>query len=286
MTKLFLYSNIIQEMGDTMFDLNKINDCLSTKETGRTIIQYDTLSSTYLKAKNIFNTCPEGSVVLTENQTKWNVRMGKEWFCYPGKNIYLSIILKPLVNNHLISKYDIIGCSSVCEALKSLYKLDFRTKWPNDVVINGNKVFSVCSSLVSKNNRAEGVIISMGINVNMDKAELESNEEIKDTATSLLVEISREIDREVLIGEILNNIEKYYNELKNENSSSGAVSIFNENSVINNKSINVIKRGKRSIRKVYAREIDSEGWLAVTNDKGNEEILNPGETIIIYEKNA
>jgi len=126
----------------------------------------------------------------------------------------------------------------------------------------------------------------MGINVNMDKAELESNEEIKDTATSLLVEISREIDREVLIGEILNNIEKYYNELKNENSSSGAVSIFNENSVINNKSINVIKKGKRSIRKVYAREIDSEGWLAVTNDKGNEEILNPGETIIIYEKNA
>ena len=60
-------------MGDRMFDLSKINDCLNTKVTGRTIIQYDTLNSTYLKSKNIFGTCPDGAVILTENQTKWNV---------------------------------------------------------------------------------------------------------------------------------------------------------------------------------------------------------------------
>lgn len=273
-------------MGDTMFDLNKINDCLNTKEIGRTIIQYDTLASTYLKSKNIFNTCPDGAVILTENQTKWNVRMGREWLCYPGKNIYLSIILKPLTNNHLISKYDIIGCSSLCEALKIMYEVDCKTKWPNDIIINGNKVSSICSSLVGKNNKTEGVIISIGINVNMNKEELESNEEIKNIATSLFVETSREVDREVLIGEILNNIEKYYNELMSKNSAPGAVSIFNENSVINNKSIEIMKKGKKSKRKVYALGIDSEGWLAVSNDKGNEEILNPGETIIIYEKNA
>jgi len=119
----------------------------------------------------------------------------------------------------------------------------------------------------------------------MNKEELESNEEIKGTATSLFVETSREVDREVLIGEILNNIEKYYDELVSETSSLGAVSIFNENSVINNKSIEIIKKGKKSKRKVFAQGIDLEGWLAVTNDIGNEEILNPGETIIIYEKN-
>lgn len=273
-------------MGDTMFDLNKINDCLNTNETGRTIIQYDTLVSTYLKSKNIFNTCPDGAVVLSEDQTKWNVRMGKEWFCYPEKNIYLSIILKPLTNNHLLSKYDVIGCSSLCEALNAMYKIDCRIKWPNDIMINGNRIASVNSSLVSKNNKAGGIIISMGINANMNKEELESNEELKNIATSLLVETSREIDREVLIGEILNNIGKYYNELINENSVMSAVDIFNENSVINNMNIEIMKKGKKTKKNVYVRGIDSEGLLVVTNDKGNEEILSPGDTIIIYEKNA
>lgn len=273
-------------MGDTMYDLNKINDCLNTNVIGRTIIQYDSLASTYSKSKNIFSTCPDGAVVLSENQWKWSIRMGKEWICYPEKNIYLSIILKPLVNNHLISKFDVIGCVSVCDALNELYKVDCKIKWPNDILINGKKISSVGSSLVSKNNKPDGVIISLGINTNMNKEELDSFEEIKDTSTSLMIEVSGEVDREVLIGEILNNVEKYYYELLNDNSSLNAVNTFNQNSVIINKNIEIMKKGKKSKRKVYAQNIDSEGWLIVTNEKGNEEILSPGETIIIYEKNA
>lgn len=273
-------------MGDTMYDLNKINDCLNTEALGRTIIQYDSLSSTYSKAKNIFYTCPDGAVVLSEDQDKWSIRMGKEWICYPEKNIYLSIILKPLANNQLISKYDVVGCVSLCEALNELYKLNCKIKWPNDILIEGKKVSSVSSSLVGKNNKPEGVIISFGINANITEEKLESYEEIKNKATSLMVETSGEVDREILISELLNNVEKYYKELLKNNTAASAVNSFNQNLIIINQNIEIMKRGKKTRRTVYVQGIDHEGWLTVTNEKGTEEILSPGDTIIIYEKNA
>ena len=140
-------------MGDRMFDLSKINDYLNTKVIGRALIQYGTLSSAYLKSKNIFSTCPDGAVILTENQTKWNVRMGRGWQCYPNKNIYLSITLKPKAMNHLISIYDVIGCSSICSTLKNMYDVKCKIKWPNDIIINDRKISSVCTNLVTKNNK-------------------------------------------------------------------------------------------------------------------------------------
>lgn len=268
-----------------MYDLNKINDCLNTKDMGRTIIQYDRITSTYLKAKNIMATCPEGTVVLSENQDKWCLRMGREWVCIPDENIYLSIILKPLVNNHLTPIYDAIGCVCVCQALNKLYNLNFKIKWPNDVIINERKISSVASNIISTNNNY-GVIITLGVNVNTNKAELEQNEEIKNTATSLRIELNQEVDREALIGEILNNVDYFYNELIYSKGALQLLNIYNQNSLIFNETVEVMKKGKKTKRKVLAKYINQEGHLVVKNENGIEEILSPGETIITYEKQA
>ncbi len=264
-----------------MYDLNKINECLNTKIIGRTIIQYDFLSSTATKAKSIFNTCPEGLIVLSENQSNCAMRMGNEWQCVPDKNIYLSIILKPLVNNLLISKIDAMCCSALHKTIKDLYNIESKIKWPNDTLINDKKVSSIISNYIGKNNN--GIIISFGINVNMDNEDINSNEDIKSISTSLMIETNSIIDRESLISNLLNNIEVYYNDLIKNNSIYEVVNICTKYSSIINKEIQITKKGKKTKRNVFVKGIDEEGCLIVTNDKGNEEILNPGETIIIYE---
>jgi ABC-2 type transport system ATP-binding protein len=71
-----------------MYDLNKISRSLNTNIIGRSIIQYDSLDSTLTKAKNIFASCPDGTIILAEDQSE-SLRPAGEWFCSPDKNIYL-----------------------------------------------------------------------------------------------------------------------------------------------------------------------------------------------------
>ncbi|WP_313339044.1 biotin--[acetyl-CoA-carboxylase] ligase [Sedimentibacter sp.] len=263
-----------------MYDLNKINECLNTDTIGRAIIQYDFLLSTATKAKSIFNTCPEGLIVLSENQSKCIMRMGNEWHCLPDKNIYLSIILKSLVNNLLISKMDMISCAALHKTILELYNIDCKIKWPNDILINGKKTSSIISNFIGKN--SDGVTISFGINANMDNEDFNIDEGIKNTSTSLKIESGDNIDRELFIGSLLNNFEIYYNNLI-KNNLKEPIEICTNNSSIINKEIEVMKKGKKTKRKVFVEGIDGEGRLIVANEKGNEEILDPGETILIYE---
>ncbi|HCX62787.1 biotin--[acetyl-CoA-carboxylase] ligase [Sedimentibacter sp.] len=263
-----------------MYDLNKINEYLNTDIIGRAIVQYDFLSSTAAKAKSIFNTCPGGLIVLSENQSKCIMRMGNEWRCFSDKNIYLSIILKPLVNNLLISKIDMISCAALHKTIFELYKIDCKIKWPNDILINGKKVSSIISNFTGKN--SDGIIISFGINANMDNEDFDINEGIKNTSTSLKIESGTNIDRELFVGSLLNNLEVYYNYLIKNNIKEPIETCTNNSSIINNQ-IEVMKKGKKTKRKVLVKGIDEEGRLIVVNEKGNEETLNPGETILIYE---
>jgi len=268
-----------------MYDLNILKEYLNTKFIGQTIIQYDELNSTVGKAKSIFDTCPNGTVVLSENQSKFKIRFGREWSSYPDKNIYLSIILKPVLEKYMISKFETIASSAVCESVSSTFNnIDCKTKWPNDIFINDKKICSINCDIINKKNKIEGIIISLGINVNIEDNEID--EELKQIATSIKIETQMEVERELLIAFILNNFETYYDELINKDTIINAISICVNSSILIGKDIEITKPGKKTVRKVTVNDIDDDGWLMVTNDKGNEEIINSGEISIKYERKA
>lgn len=268
-----------------MYDLNKIKEYIDTKYIGQTIIQFDELNSTVVKAKSIFATCPDGTVVLSENQSKFKIRFGREWVSYPDENIYLSIILKPALEDYMISKFETIASSSICEAINCMFQnVDCKTKWPNDIFINFKKICSISCEIVNKKNISEGVIVSFGINVNLDSEYID--EDIKQIATCIKTETQLEVDREKLIACILNNFEIFYDELLNFNTLVKAVDIFSKHSILRGEDIEIVKPGKKTARKVNVTDIDCDGWLMVLNDKGNEEILNSGDISIRYERKA
>ena len=258
-----------------MYNLSNISSYLNNNIIGRSIIQYDNLNSTYAKAKNIFASCPDGTVVLSENQSECTLRFGNEWLCLPEKNIYLSIILKSVNNNYLLPLTDVVGCSSILSAIEDLYDLNCTIKWPNDILIKDNKISSVQSDITGK---GSGIILSLNINVNME----EKFENLK--TTSIKLEKGENVEREILIGRILNEIEGHYDEIVSRGKASRAVDIYNKNLLFYNKEIGVIKKGRKTVRKIFVKKIDRDGWLQVINEKGEEEILSPGETRIQYEE--
>lgn len=299
-----------------MYDLNKIKDCLNTKYIGQTIIQFDELKSTFAKSKNIFDTCPNGAVVLSENQFNCKIRFNRKWISMPDKNIYLSIILKPYHDNFSIPKFEAVTCACVQESIKNLCFTECQIKWPNDLFINNKKIASISCEEIKIKNKVEGIIISTSINVNDSHEEsknnqninskiednnndinnefyLELNEEtdsvynefydIKEIATSIKAETKINVDREQLISQILNNFEKYNDELINNNNIEKSINICNTYSLLNGKEISINKYKKKSFKKLLVKCIDLEGWLITTNEKGNEEIINSGEITVKYE---
>lgn len=262
-------------MGVCMYDLNTISNYLNTNIIGKSIIQYDDLNSTFMKAKNIFATCPDGTIVLSEDQSDCILRWGNKWTCTPDKNIYLSIILKSVYNNYLVPLLDVVACSSIIKAIMELYNLKCEIKWPNDILVNNKKIASVKSDIV---NKGAGLILSININVNID-------EEAKALdASSIKIEKGEDVEREHLMGKILSNIDDYYDLIISTGKAKDAVDLYNENLFNYNKEVNISKKGRKTIRKSTIKHIDSEGWLVVIDKKGQEEILSPGEMIIQYEE--
>ncbi|WP_326911034.1 biotin--[acetyl-CoA-carboxylase] ligase [Sedimentibacter sp. MB31-C6] len=264
-----------------MYDLNKIKGILNTNYIGNTIIQYEEVPSTFAKAKNIFDTCTDGSVILSENQSMCKVRFGRLWECYPYKNIYLSILFKDELDSYEISKFEVIVSAAVCESINSIYNIVSKTKWPNDILINSKKISSISCQSITRNKKDAGLIISILINVNIDEDEL--SEGIREKATSIKIELNTLNEREILIGYILNNVEKYYDELKKHGSINNALNICYDNSAIVGEYIGAIKPGRKTVKKCNVKSINEEGLLVVVDEKGNEEILNSGEIIIKYD---
>jgi BirA family biotin operon repressor/biotin-[acetyl-CoA-carboxylase] ligase len=85
---------------------------------------------------------------------------------------------------------------SLLSALKSLdTKVTSNLKWPNDLLIREKKLAGI---LVEA--RGNGVVVGIGLNVNMTKSDLPVP-----TATSLALENFAELNRNVILPEILKN---------------------------------------------------------------------------------
>lgn len=260
-----------------MFDYNVIKEYLETKYIGQTFVQFEAIDSTNIKAKSISSSCPEGMVVLAERQTVGKGRLGRVWQSPENKNIYMSIILKPESEPQNAVKLTQITAAAVSKSLEEI-GIDNKIKWPNDILCNGKKICGILCEMSIKNKEINSIIVGIGVNVNMDEKDF--NDEIKDKAISLKLVSEKVIVREMLIAIILNNIEKYYEELKETGKIENSLKICREKSIIIGNNIEINKIGRKTIRKVKVLDITENGELLVENKKGEKEIVISGEVSI------
>ncbi len=111
---------------------------------------------------------PEGTVVITDEQTKGKGQRGSIWVTKPGQNLTFSIVLRPnflLVSEQfMISKAIAVG---VCSYLTS-YSTTAKIKWPNDVYLNDRKI---CGTLIENSiqgGKISGSVAGIGVNINQN----------------------------------------------------------------------------------------------------------------------
>ncbi|NLM03670.1 MAG: biotin--[acetyl-CoA-carboxylase] ligase [Clostridiales bacterium] len=255
-------------------DPNDIKKYLKTKDIGSEIVYFETLDSTNNYAKEIAKKSPHGLVIIANEQTGGRGRLGRSWFTSKGKNISMTIILKPDIHPTEAMKMTQIAIAAMVVAVRELTGLHTLVKWPNDLLIENKKIAGILTEMVANANKIDYLIIGMGINVNTKIFP----KEIEDMASSLALFKGADIDRQKLIIKILEEFEKLYLDYIKKGDLDKSLDIVRKYSAILDKDIYIIKGQDRY--KARAVDIDHSGVLKVKHIDGREELLHSGEVSI------
>ena len=186
----------------------KIEQTLKTSLIGREFKHFLQLDSTNDETQKLASQGErEGLVVISEVQLGGKGRLGRQWFS-PSGGIWLSILLRPKVNPAHASKLTLMTGVAVAQTIRATTGLSVKLKWPNDVLINDKKVSGILTELNASANKIEFVVVGIGINANIDSRAIPY--ELRDIATSLQIELGREISRVEFVSKLLANFEKLY----------------------------------------------------------------------------
>jgi len=147
---------------------------------------------------------PEGTVIIADEQTAGQGRMGRVWRS-PKGSVALSVILYPDVA--FLPSLIMVASLAVVYSIEEVTGLNPQIKWPNDILMAGRKV---CGILVENEVRGSVVdysIIGVGVNINLASAGLS---EVLPPATSLSAELGREVPRLDFARQLLVELDRLY----------------------------------------------------------------------------
>ena len=89
-------------------------------------------------------TLSEGSILVTDFQSNGRGQQNNKWLSQKGKNILMSILLKPnflrLDKEYYLT---LIACLATIDALELFTGNYLKIKWPNDVYAGINKIAGI-----------------------------------------------------------------------------------------------------------------------------------------------
>ena len=273
------YSSIIKDLGKKETEHIKaleISKDLNTTCIGNELYIYPEVMSTNTIAKFLsMHNVENGTVIISEKQTKGKGRSGKDWES-PLGGVWLSIIFKPNVEQ---SKFPLITLATGVAVAKTLEKVGIENpeiKWPNDVLIDGKKVCGILTESVTKSNTIKNVIIGVGIDANLETSQFPA--ELQKITTTLKEKLGKECDENLLIKTFLEEFEKI-SELFNHEEYEAILKDWRKRSYTIGKNVEV-KQPYNNPFDAYVLGIDKEGALVVEKIDGTLEKVISGECII------
>lgn len=153
---------------------------------------------------------PEGSVFLAEEQSGGKGRGGNQWHSARSSGIYCSVILRPHLPPSDALVLSLAAGLAVHSAIRSIdARLNPDLKWPNDLLIEGKKFCGILTEMNAEATRVRHIVVGVGINVNQQKFP----DDVRDTATSLLLATGSEWSRVELAAALLKSLDREYRDL-------------------------------------------------------------------------
>ncbi|MBL0739774.1 biotin--[acetyl-CoA-carboxylase] ligase [Chryseolinea lacunae] len=154
------------------------------------------------------SSAPEGTLVITLNQTAGRGQRGNTWEAEPGKNFTFSLVFKPATLALKDQFYlNIFTSLALHDYLVGKNAPSPFVKWPNDLYTGSKKVCGILVESQISGNSFSSVVVGIGFNINQQKF-------ATDTATSLAVALGRTFDLQTELEILLSHIEARYLQLR------------------------------------------------------------------------
>ncbi len=106
-------------------------------------------------------------VLLAEAQTAGRGRRGRRWLSWPGACLTFSSLWRFHQGAPVPAGLSLVAGLALARHLESLGIAGVQLKWPNDVLILGEKVAGILVELVPGRGRTPAAVVGMGINVEL-----------------------------------------------------------------------------------------------------------------------
>jgi BirA family biotin operon repressor/biotin-[acetyl-CoA-carboxylase] ligase len=240
-----------------------------------TIKVYESLDSTNSEAKRLkVNKTMDEGLIIAKEQTAGKGRRGKLWTSVKDEGVWASLVLVPDIPPMTASMLTLIAGLSAAMAIEEKTGLEVGIKWPNDLVISGKKVCGILTEMSTEADYIQHVVVGIGINVNQKIFD----ENLKDIATSLQIELGREVNRVEILCTFLNHFETLYEKFLKIMDLSFMIEKYNQMCVNVDRELRIIEYGE--IKEVTGIKVTEQGSLMVRNKEGNTEIIYAGDVSV------
>jgi BirA family transcriptional regulator, biotin operon repressor / biotin---[acetyl-CoA-carboxylase] ligase len=208
---------------------------------------------------------PTGTVVVANEQTAGQGRLGRQWHSQPGAGLYLSAVMALPCPTETVPVITLALGLAVQETLQRLTGVSCDLRWPNDVLITGKKCVGILVQL-----HGDRVIAGIGVNVNQTAFA----EELSSTATSLRIETGQEWSRDKLLDALLETIDSYTS-LLHDSGTSAILRLFAQSSSYVSGRKVVVDNAEQSLSGV-TDGLDESGFLWVRSSDGRRHLVRAG----------
>jgi BirA family transcriptional regulator, biotin operon repressor / biotin---[acetyl-CoA-carboxylase] ligase len=229
----------------------------------RTIHRFATVDSTMMKAAEFAALGAEnGTVVVADEQTAGQGRLGRLWHSEPGLGLYMTVILRPKLCADSLPVVTLALGLATAEAITQTAGVACDLRWPNDVLIGHRKCAGILAQL------QDGVLLAgIGINVN----HFEFPTEIAEIATSLRRASGREQDREALLHAVADGVDSHVERLMLEGKEPVLRAFSEASSYVRGRRV-VMDEGLRGT----TDGLNAQGFLWLRQDNGSRKLILAG----------
>jgi BirA family biotin operon repressor/biotin-[acetyl-CoA-carboxylase] ligase len=232
---------------------------------------HPTIGSTNdLAAQWAADQAPNFSLVVADEQTKGRGRSGRKWHTPPGAALAFSLVLR----GEGLQPADVprtagLGALAVCEALLAL-GLEAQIKWPNDVLIKGEKVCGILAEAHWLGDHLQALILGIGVNITPEA--VPPKEQLNFPATSVQTTLGKPVNRLEILKAVLENILKWWVKLETNT----FIQAWETHLAYKNQPVTLVS-GAESTVEGRILGLDQGGGLILALENGDKSIYQAGE---------